>query len=37
MKRFVKVLLESPGAAASLALFTREIWANPRAMGAACW
>jgi phospholipid N-methyltransferase len=36
MKRFVKVLLESPGAAASLALFTREIWANPRAMGAAC-
>lgn len=36
MKRLVKVLLESPGAAASLALFTREIWANPRAMGAAC-
>lgn len=36
MKRFMKVLLESPGAAASLALFTREIWANPRAMGAAC-
>ncbi len=36
MKRFVKVLLQSPGAAASLALFTREIWANPRAMGAAC-
>ncbi len=36
MKRFMKVLLESPGAAASLALFTKEIWANPRAMGAAC-
>ena len=35
MKRFVKVLLQAPGAA-SLALFTREIWANPRAMGAAC-
>mgnify|MGYP000943509563 FL=1 len=35
MKRFVKVLLQNPGAA-SLALFTREIWANPRAMGAAC-
>jgi phospholipid N-methyltransferase len=35
MKRFVKVLLQSPGAA-SLALFTRELWANPRAMGAAC-
>lgn len=35
MKRFVKDLLQSPGAA-SLALFTREIWANPRAMGAAC-
>ena len=36
MKRLVKVLLQGPGAAASLALFTREIWANPRAMGAAC-
>jgi len=36
MKRFMKVLLESPAAAISLALFTREIWANPRAMGAAC-
>lgn len=35
MKRLVKVLLQNPGAA-SLALFTREIWANPRAMGAAC-
>lgn len=35
MKRIVKVLLQNPGAA-SLALFTREIWANPRAMGAAC-
>lgn len=35
MKHFVKVLLQNPGAA-SLALFTREIWANPRAMGAAC-
>jgi len=35
MKRFVKVLLQAPGAA-SLALFTREIWADPRAMGAAC-
>ena len=35
MKRFVKVLMQAPGAA-SLALFTREIWANPRAMGAAC-
>ncbi|MCP5158292.1 MAG: methyltransferase domain-containing protein [Gammaproteobacteria bacterium] len=35
MKRFVKGLLQNPGAA-SLALFTREIWANPRAMGAAC-
>ena len=34
MKRLVKVFLRSPGAA-SLALFTREIWANPRAMGAA--
>ncbi|MDS4041550.1 MAG: methyltransferase domain-containing protein [Candidatus Competibacter sp.] len=34
MKRFVKVLLQNPGAS-SLALFTREIWANPRAMGAA--
>lgn len=33
MKRFVKVLLQNPGAA-SLVLFTREIWANPRAMGA---
>ena len=31
----VKVLMQNPGAA-SLALFTREIWANPRAMGAAC-
>ncbi|QQS54728.1 MAG: methyltransferase domain-containing protein [Candidatus Competibacteraceae bacterium] len=27
--------MQNPGAA-SLALFTREIWANPRAMGAAC-
>lgn len=36
MKQLVKVLLESPSAAASLALFTKEIWANPRAMGAAC-
>jgi phosphatidylethanolamine/phosphatidyl-N-methylethanolamine N-methyltransferase len=35
MKRLVKVLLQNPGAA-SLVLFTREIWANPRAMGAAC-
>ncbi len=35
MKRLVKVLMQNPGAA-SLALFTREIWANPRAMGAAC-
>jgi hypothetical protein len=35
MKRLVKGLLQNPGAA-SLALFTREIWANPRAMGAAC-
>jgi len=35
MKRLVKVLLQNPGAA-SLALFTQEIWANPRAMGAAC-
>lgn len=35
MKRLVKVFLRSPGAA-SLALFTRELWANPRAMGAAC-
>ena len=35
MKHFVKVLMQNPGAA-SLALFTREIWANPRAMGAAC-
>lgn len=35
MKRIVKVLMENPGAA-SLALFTREVWANPRAMGAAC-
>jgi phospholipid N-methyltransferase len=35
MKRLVKVFLQNPGAA-SLALFTREIWANPRAMGAAC-
>ncbi|MDG4597317.1 MAG: methyltransferase domain-containing protein [Candidatus Contendobacter sp.] len=35
MKRLVKVFLRSPGAA-SLALFTREIWVNPRAMGAAC-
>ena len=35
MKRLVTVLLQNPGAA-SLALFTREIWANPRAMGAAC-
>lgn len=35
MKSLVKVLLQNPGAA-SLALFTREIWANPRAMGAAC-
>ena len=34
MKRLVKVLLQHQGAA-SLALFTREIWANPRAMGAA--
>lgn len=34
MKRLVKVLLQNQGAA-SLALFTREIWANPRAMGAA--
>lgn len=34
MKRIVKVLLQNPGAA-SLVLFTREIWANPRAMGAA--
>jgi len=33
MKRIVKVLLQNPGAA-SLVLFTREIWANPRAMGA---
>ncbi len=35
MKRLVKVLLHNPGAA-SLALFAREILANPRAMGAAC-
>lgn len=35
MKHFIKVLMQAPGAA-SLALFTREIWANPRAMGAAC-
>jgi len=35
MKRLVKVLMQNPGAA-SLALFTREIWADPRAMGAAC-
>ncbi|MDG4554693.1 MAG: methyltransferase domain-containing protein [Candidatus Competibacter sp.] len=27
--------MQNPGAA-SLALFTREVWANPRAMGAAC-
>lgn len=36
MKHLVKVFMESPSAAASLALFTREILANPRAMGAAC-
>ncbi|MBK8183783.1 MAG: methyltransferase domain-containing protein [Candidatus Competibacteraceae bacterium] len=35
MKHFVKDLLQAPGAA-SLALFAREILANPRAMGAAC-
>lgn len=35
MKRLVKVLLQNPGAA-SLALFARELLANPRAMGAAC-
>ena len=35
MKRIVKVLLQNPGAA-SLALFARELLANPRAMGAAC-
>lgn len=35
MKQFVKVLLQNPGAA-SLALFARELLANPRAMGAAC-
>lgn len=36
MKRFVKdLLIQNPGAA-SLALFAREILANPRAMGAAC-
>lgn len=35
-QHLVKVLLASPGAASSLALFTREILANPRAMGAAC-
>ena len=29
-------LLGGIAGAASLALFTREIWANPRAMGAAC-
>jgi phosphatidylethanolamine/phosphatidyl-N-methylethanolamine N-methyltransferase len=36
MKRLREVLLEGSGVAASWALFTREIWANPRAMGAAC-
>jgi phospholipid N-methyltransferase len=36
MKRFVKTLLQAPDGAASLALFAREIIANPRAMGAAC-
>ena len=35
MKRIVKVLLQNPGTA-SLALFARELLANPRAMGAAC-
>ena len=35
MKQWVKVLIDNPGAA-SLALFAREILANPRAMGAAC-
>lgn len=35
MKHLVKVFLQNPGAA-SLALFTQEILANPRAMGAAC-
>lgn len=36
MKQFVKSLLHAPDGAASLALFAREIIANPRAMGAAC-
>lgn len=36
MKQFVKSLLNAPDGAASLALFAREIIANPRAMGAAC-
>jgi phospholipid N-methyltransferase len=36
MKEIImKALLQNPGAA-SLALFAREILANPRAMGAAC-
>ncbi|PIE83237.1 MAG: methyltransferase [Candidatus Contendobacter odensis] len=35
MKDFVKDLLHNQ-VAISLALFTREIWLNPRAMGAAC-
>jgi phosphatidylethanolamine/phosphatidyl-N-methylethanolamine N-methyltransferase len=35
MKHLVKGLLQN-SRAASLALFTREILANPRAMGAAC-